>query len=176
MHVDKTKTIAMLGMMAALSTLLLVLGTIISVNTVFFTAAAAFLAGLVVTQYGMGYGVVFFFVCAVLDVLLNPNPLHVFLYIGFAGYLIISEGIYRALHIDTSQRKERIHRVLRLIIFAFIYAVLLIFFPSLIFSDTIMNMSGFYVVMAVLGILAWLIYDAAYTAFKKFIFRRFGKM
>lgn len=37
MHVNKTKKIAILGVFAALSTVFTVLGTVISVNTVFFT-------------------------------------------------------------------------------------------------------------------------------------------
>ena len=42
MHVNKTKKIAILGVFAALSTVFTVLGTVISVNTVFFTALAAY--------------------------------------------------------------------------------------------------------------------------------------
>ena len=53
MHVNKTRAIAVLGVMAALSTVLTVLGTVISVNTVFFTAAAAFLTGIALTGWGM---------------------------------------------------------------------------------------------------------------------------
>ena len=52
------KRITILGMMAALSTVLTVLGTVISVNTVFFTAAAAFLVGIAVISYGMGTGTI----------------------------------------------------------------------------------------------------------------------
>ena len=90
MHVNKTKKMAILGVLAALSTVLTVLGTVISVNTVFFTAAAAFLLGIVVVRFGMRYGTVFFAVCSVLDFIFNPNKIHLFLYLAFAGYLLFA--------------------------------------------------------------------------------------
>ena len=82
---NQTHKLAVMAVMAALSTVLTVLGTVISVNTVFFTAAAAFLAGIIVTCYGKRAGVLFFAVCAVLDFLVNPDKLHVILYLCLAG-------------------------------------------------------------------------------------------
>lgn len=176
MHINKTKTIAVLGVLAALSTVLTVLGTVISVNTVFFTAAAAFLTGIVVMRYGMGYGVVFFVVCGVLDFIFNPNKLHIFLYLGFAGYLLLSEGTYRILPIKEQGKKEWIHRGLRLILFEALYIPLLLFVPQLLISEQIMNGIGFYPIMMVTGLVPWVVYDIAYAAFKKMFLQRLGKM
>ena len=72
MLLGKTKNIAMLGIMAALSTVLAVLGTVISINTVFFTAVAAFFVGIAVVKYGSASGILFFFVCSMLDFFVNP--------------------------------------------------------------------------------------------------------
>lgn len=175
MHVNRTKKIVMLGVLAALSTILVVLGTVISVNTVFFTAVAAFLVGIVVTRYGVGYSAVFFAVCAVLDFIFNPNKLHIFLYIGFAGYLLLSEGTYRILPGKAGQKKERIHQGLRFILFEALYVPLLLFVPQLLISDNIMKMTGFYPIMMVAGLVGWLVYDLAYATFKRVFFQRFGK-
>lgn len=175
MHVNKTKKIAMLGVLAALSTILVVLGTVISVNTVFFTAAAAFLTGVVATRYGMGYGTVFFAVCAVLDFIFNPDKLHIFLYIGFAGYLLLAEGTYRILPGRPGKKRERMHQGVRLLIFEVLYVPLLVWIPRLLISESIMKMTAFYPIMMVVGVVAWFVYDLAYAAFKRGFFQRFGK-
>ena len=52
MHV--AKRMAALAMMAALSMVLILLGTVIPVNTLFFTAAAAYMTGIAVVLYGPG--------------------------------------------------------------------------------------------------------------------------
>ena len=78
MHVNKTKKIAILGVFAALSTVFTVLGTVISVNTVFFTALAAYLLGIIVVRFGIKEGILFYFVCAALDFFVNPDKMHLF--------------------------------------------------------------------------------------------------
>ena len=75
MHVNKTKKIARLGVFAALSTVFTVLGTVISVNTVFFTALAAYLLGIIVVRFGIKEGILFYFVCAALDFFVNLDIL-----------------------------------------------------------------------------------------------------
>lgn len=176
MHVNKTKTMAILGVLAALSTVLTVLGTVISVNTVFFTAAAAFLAGIVVIRFGMGYGTIFFAVCSVLDFIFNPNKIHLFLYIGFAGYLILSEGSYRVIQKKMGVPGLWLHRGLRLVFFLVLYLPLICFVPQLLVSEEMMKMAGFYPVMIAGGMVAWVVYDFAYGAFKRYFYERFEKV
>ena len=88
MHVNKTKKIAILGVFAALSTVFTVLGTVISVNTVFFTALAAYLLGIIVVRFGIKEGILFYFVCAALDFFVNPDKMHVILYLALAAYIL----------------------------------------------------------------------------------------
>lgn len=165
---------AILGVLAALSTVLTVLGTVISVNTIFFTAAAAFLAGIVVIRFGLGYGTVFFAVCSVLDFILNPNKIHLFLYLGFAGYLLLSEGSFRAIHKKRGERGKWLHRGLRLLFFLMLYLPMISFIPQLFVSEEIIKMKAFYPVMMAGGLLAWVVYDIAYAVFKRFFYERFG--
>ena len=116
MHV--AKRMAVLAMMAALSMVLILLGTVIPVNTLFFTAAAAYMTGIAVVLYGKVQGSVYFAVCLSLDFFLNPDKLHVFLFVLFGGYILISEITYRLLTEKRKDRtKERIHRVIRLCLF-----------------------------------------------------------
>lgn len=172
---NKTITIALLGVMAALSTVLTVLGTVISVNTVFFTALAAFLVGIVKNQYGTGYGILFYVVCGTLDFLCNPNPLHVFLYLVLAGYILLSEITYTLLRCQVD-RKERVHRVVRILIFSCCYLPLVFYVPQLVLSEKIVKMQGFWIIAIGVGAVAWLIYDMAYGVFKSFFLRRFANI
>ena len=119
MHVNKTKKIAILGVFAALSTVFTVLGTVISVNTVFFTALAAYLLGIIVVRFGIKEGILFYFVCAALDFFVNPNKMHVILYLALAAYILLSEGIF--LLMQKKNPKEWAHCVIRLVIFLLIY-------------------------------------------------------
>lgn len=176
MHVNKTKKMAILGVLAALSTVLTVLGTVISVNTVFFTAAAAFLLGIVVVRFGMGYGTVFFAVCTALDFIFNPNKLHLFLYLGFAGYLLLSEGSYRLFRKKEGKKKEWLHRAVRLGVFLALYLPLLVFVPQLLVTEQTEKMAAFYPVMVLGGLVAWVIYDVAYQSFKRAFYQRFRQI
>ena len=176
MHVNKTKKMAILGVLAALSTVLTVLGTVISVNTVFFTAAAAFLVGIVVVRFGMGYGTVFYAVCAVLDFIFNPNKLHLFLYLGFAGYLLLSEGSYRLFQKMERKKREWQHRTVRMLTFLVLYLPLLIFVPQLLVTEQTEKMAAFYPVMVLGGLTAWVIYDVAYQFFKRAFYQKFRRI
>lgn len=174
MYVKKAKTIAILGMMAALSTVLTVLGTVISVNTVFFTAAAAFLTGIAVIYHGMGTGALFLCVCAALDFFVNPNKLHVFLYLALSIYILVCEGSYQAMEkMAPGRKKEWLHRFVRFLVFALLYTLLVIFLPQLLVSDKLLAKSWFMPVMFAMGVVIWFIYDLAYVEAKKWICSKF---
>lgn len=175
MHVKKAKKIAILGVMAALSTVLTVLGTVISVNTIFFTAAAAYLAGIAVILYGMGAGTLFYCVCAALDFVVNPDKLHVFLYLALAGYILVSEGSYRWMKgMPPGRKKEWLHRFLRLVIFAVLYSLVVIFLPRLFVSEEILERAWFLPVMLSAGVVVWFLYDLGYMEAKKWLHGRFS--
>ena len=177
MLLGKTKNIAMLGIMAALSTVLAVLGTVISVNTVFFTAAAAFFVGIAVVKYGSASGILFFFVCSTLDFFVNPNKLHVLLYVVFAGYLLVAEISFRGLKKWKGKKKETIHRGIRLIVFLFLYVPGVIFLPELFVAGTVlekwMSAGWFMTVLLLIGIPLWFIYDLAYFTGKRELLKIF---
>lgn len=172
-HVNQARRVAVLGVMAALSVVFLLLGTVVPVNTVFFTSGAAFFAGIAVVLYGSGYGVVFYAACGALDFLLNPNKLHVFLYLFLAGYVLLSEIIWKGLaKMPQGKKKEWIHRGIRFGLFACFYVPLVFVAPELVYAG--LAKSSWYVpAMLFPGILAWLIFDFAYAICKKFIWEHF---
>ena len=179
MHVDqgdisrRTKRVAVLGVMAAISVILLVLGTLISVNTVFFTAMAAFLVGIAVVKYGFGAGTMLFLGCAVLDLILNPNKLHVLLYLAMAGFILVSEGSYILLEKRIFDQKKRnlIHLICRFTFFMTVYCLLIFLLPRLLMSqeavDGIMSYSWSTWALIAGGVICFLAYDLAYLFIKR---------
>ena len=179
MHVDpnetsrRTKRVATLGVMAAISVILLVLGTLISVNTVFFTAMAAFLVGIAVVKYGFGAGIMLFLGCAVLDLILNPNKLHVLLYLALAGFILISEGSYILLEKRIFDQKKRnlIHLICRFTFFMTVYSLLFFLLPKLLLSQEVIDelFSYGWSTPAILagGVICFIAYDLAYLFIKR---------
>lgn len=187
MHLNKsngeklsaTQSIALLGVLAALSLVSLVLGSVVVVNTLFFTALAAFFVGVAIISCGISRGVVFFFVCTLLDFLFNPNKLHVLLYVIFAIYILVAEISWKLMKGDDSkeakfspvQRKKRIlHFFIRLIVYSILYIPAAWFFPQLIFSEKILQSTFVIAIMIGGGIAAFIIYDLAYLSWKRFYF------
>lgn len=176
MHV--AKRMAVLAMMAALSMVLILLGTVIPVNTLFFTAAAAYMTGIAVVLYGKVQGSVYFAVCLSLDFFLNPDKLHVFLFVLFGGYILISEITYRLLTEKRKDRtKERIHRVIRLCLFMAGYVPMVCLVPDLFVEGTTLSRwvhaSWFIMAAVAAGVIFWWIYDAAYGSFKGWFYEKF---
>ena len=178
MHVkNKSKRIAISGVMAALSTVLMVLGTVISVNTVFFTSAAAFLAGMAVLLYGGTYGILFYAVCGGLDFLFNPNKLHIILYLVLAGYIVISEVLWMCMkRMADGRKKEWIHRGIRFVLFVVLYVPLIYFIPELLVSSDLVKKQWFMPGALLFGIIAWVLFDLAYGACKKIVWIHLKKI
>ena len=65
MHVNAKKT-AVSGLLMALSVVLMILSGILEFSTLFFLAAAAFFVGIIIKEYGLGYGTALFLGCTVL--------------------------------------------------------------------------------------------------------------
>lgn len=176
MHVSQAKRMALLGVMAAVATVFLLLGTIIPVNTLFFTSASAFLAGVAVVMFGGRLGFAFYAACGGLDFLLNPNKLHVFLYLMLAGYTLLSEIIWKGMEKMSishpmGRKQEWIHRGIRFMLFLVLYIPLLLFVPELLASADIAEHRWFFVIMMVGGLIAWIIYDLAYVICKRFLLK-----
>lgn len=178
MHVkNKAGKTAVLGVLAALSLVFMILGTVISVNTIFFTSAAAFLAGIAVTLYGSGSGFLFYAVCGALDFLLNPNKLHVILYLVLAGYILICEIVWAGMKkMQDGRKKEWIHRVIRFGLFAALYIPVVCYAPELFLSVKWMDKPWFLRAAIPFGIVAWAVFDLAYIACKKLVGNQFGKL
>lgn len=170
---DRVKKIAMLGMMAAISAVLLILGTLISVNTVFFTALASFLVGIMVVRYGFGSGLMLYLGAALLDLLLNPDKFHIFLYLAMAGFVLVGEGSYKLFEkrIPDPKKRNGIHLMCRILVFFAGYVPLVIWLPRLFLTGEavkfLLNESWITWAMLGAGVVAFIVYDFAYLVVKR---------
>ena len=88
MHV-KAKSIAMSGIMLALTMLFMLLGNVLEMNTLFLLAAASYFNGIIFREFGGRMSAAFYLAGVLLGFIVSPNKLYVIFYaaILFAGKL-----------------------------------------------------------------------------------------
>lgn len=163
MHVNAKKT-AISGLLMALSVVLIVLSGILDFSTLFFLAAAAFFVGIIIKEYGIGYGTAFFAGCTVLGFLLAPQKLYCITYVMMGVYVLGIEMLWQYLgkHPNWNHRKL-IFSIGKFVIFNLMYIPALLLFPKLLFAGEI---SGKLILVFLLGSQAALfLYDKAYEYF-----------
>ena len=171
----RTKMVAYVAVMTALGTVFLLLGTFIGINTVFFTALASYLVGIIAVEYGLGASIMHYFGCAVLDALLNPNKFHVFLFLGMGAFILIAENTYRFFEKKIPERVTLtvVHYLFRAGIFAAVYIPLILLLPELFLSESIYGSSYFYLVATIAGVIGFFVFDKAYVILKSIYLRTF---
>lgn len=163
MHVNAKKT-AVSGLLMALSVVLIVLSGILDFSTLFFLAAAAFFVGIIIKEYGLGYGTAFFLGCTVLGFLLASQKLYVLTYVMMSLYVLGIEFLWRWLgkHPDWNHRKG-IFTAGKFLIFNVMYLPVLFLFPKLLFAGEIPK--TMILVFLLGGQVALFLYDMAYEYF-----------
>ncbi len=134
MLLEKTKAIAGAAMLSALSLICLLAGTFVPVNTIFFTAFAAYLIGVCANRYNLIYSGMQLVVCVLLDMLCNPDKMSWILYLCFGVYIWGSECIFQKWN-TIRDGKRRLQRQLLYNwgLFQIIYIPILIFFSKYVF-------------------------------------------
>lgn len=160
MHVNAKKT-AVSGLFMALAVLLIILSGVWDFNTLFFLAGAAFLVGIIIREYGLGYGAAFFMGTLVLGFLLAPQKLYCITYAMMSVYVLGVEALWLCLG-KRSQWKNRrmIFTVGKLVIFNVMYLPALLLFPKLLFAGEVPR--GMLAVFLLGGQAALYLYDKAY--------------
>jgi hypothetical protein len=165
---------AFLGILAAFDILLMVLAAIIESNTLFLLAAAAFLVGIAIREFGIQLGTSFFVVCSLLGFFLAPNKLYVMTFAGFSLYIIWNELAFNFLSRAKFQNSRKIlFFLVKIIFFNLLYIPAITLLPQLFFAGTMST--KVYILFIVLGQPAVLIYDKAYEYFQTFVWGSFRK-
>lgn len=164
MHVN-AKKMAVSGLLAAFSAVMLVMSSVIETNSLLFICAASFCVGITIREWGVAFGFIFLIASTLINVLAAPNKFYCITFAAMGIYLLLSEYLWERI----AARKEMKHRTLTLwigkyLIFNLIYIPALLFFQDLLFVKKVTGM--LLVVFLLAGQIALLIYDKVYVYFQ----------
>lgn len=160
MHV-KTKMMAFGGLFLALSVVFMTLGSVMETSTLFLLAAASYFVGIVVREFGLKAGAVFYLAAVLLGLMLAPNKFYVISFAGMGLYIWASEWVWRRY---TKMPGKLFSRkkfwVLKYVMFNVLYLPAVFLFQELLFARKI---SGtLLLAVLVMGQVGLFIYDNAY--------------
>lgn len=172
MHV-KAKQIAFLGLLTAIVTICIIMGSLIESNTLFLLAASAFAVGIAVREYGLRLGFGFWMACLFLGIILSPNKLYMLTYAALSFYILFEEGSYRFIEKRWKEKGKWIHLFVKWVIFNGCYLPVLLLFPKIIYGGKISP----WIMAAFIagGQIGWIIYDKAYQYFQGVLWTKFRK-
>lgn len=164
-----SKQIAYLGLLVAISTILVTLSGIIETNTLFFLVAASFGVGLAVRETNLRMGVAFLVASIVLSFILAPNKVYCLTYSFLGVYLLGTEFIFEYIaKSDFIHQKKRIFWLLKAAFFNSMYVPIVFFFPSILFGVQNKEQAPMMTVLILLvGQIFLIIYDVAYHYFQR---------
>lgn len=173
MHV-KAKQIAISGLLAAFSVLLIILSAVIETNTLFLLCGAAFCVGIAIREWGLRYGAAFLAACTFLGVMIAPNKIYCITFATMGLYLWLTEILWNSI----AKSKNLKYRTVALwcgkyIIFNLIYIPLMIFTPQLFIAKKIEGI--LWIVVWAAGQIGVLIFDKAHTYFQIFVWNKVRK-
>lgn len=167
MHIS-TRKLAFLGLLAAVTVLLIILSGVLDFNTVFLLAAASYCVGIAFRESGYRIAFAFYLASILLGLLLAPNKLYCITFAAMGLYLLASEYAYDRLKgIKNRSSRRKLLWVVKYIIFNLMYIPALIFLPGLFYAGHISRsyIYGFIII----GQIALLVYDMAYQYFQGYI-------
>jgi hypothetical protein len=172
----RAKKLAFLGLLLAVTVILVILSGILDFNTLFLLAAASFCVGIAIRETSLILGVGFFIASILLSLMLAPNKLYCLTFAAMGLYLIITEFSWsRLIKITQGIKRETIFWIIKLIVFNIIYIPILIVSPKLIYQGEIDLKSGLILILLAGGQVAIVIYDKAYNYFQKAIWGKFRR-
>lgn len=194
MHVN-AKRIAFLGLLLAFDILLIILGNVIEMNTLFFLAGASFCVGIAVRECGLRLGFGFYLGSILLGLILAPNKFYIITYGAMGCYIFLREFVWEKTVVRSGNfldnldfnnqeynnkknqnsfqptKQKRLLWILKFIVFNILYIPLLLLFPKLFYAGELSPV--IYAGLFVGGQVGMLIYDYAYNYFQVFVW---GKM
>ena len=160
MHV-KAKTVALGGLLLALTVVFMALGSIIETNTLFLLAAASFFVGIVVREFGLKAGGVFYLAAILLGFVVAPNKFYVLTFAAMGFYIWGIEAVWKWLEKRYEMRQRyMIFWILKYVIFNIVYIPIVILFRDLLFAQVMSDALLVGVIAG--GQVGLLIYDRAY--------------
>lgn len=171
-----TKKLAFLGLLLALTVILIIFGGIMETNTLFLLSAASFCVGIAIRESGLRFGFGFYIASILLSIFLAPNKLYCITYAALGLYIVIFEFTHAKLAgFKVGSSRHMIFWIIKYAAFNLMFIPIIILMPKLIYQGEINRVLLTAVFFA--GQAALFIYDLAYRYFQKFIWEKFrGKL
>lgn len=175
MHV-KGREIAVTGLLAGFTVVLMTLSSVIESSSLFFIAGASFCVGIVIREWGLKMGAAFLVATIFLNLLVAPNKMYCITFAAMGVYLFLSEWLYEK--IANALRLKNRRAVLwigKYVVFNMIYLPMLCFLPELFFAKKVSQ--AFMIGFVVVGQVVFFVYDQAYMYFQSCIWGKLrGKL
>ncbi len=175
MHI-KGKEIAVTGLLAGFTVVLMTLSSIVESSSLFFIAGASFCVGIVIREWGLKMGAAFLAATIFLNFLMAPNKMYCITFTAMGVYLLLSEWLYEKIANAACLKKRRaVLWIGKYVIFNMIYLPMLYFLPELFFSKKVSQL--FLIGLVVIGQILFFVYDQAYMYFQSCIWGKLrGKL
>lgn len=171
----KSKKIAFLGLLTAVSVILIVLSGVLEFSTLFFLALASFCVGIAICEAGLALGAGLFAASLILGLLLAPNKMYCITYSALSIYIIAIEAAIHQVEkkVTDWNKRKKIIIPLKYIFFNVIYLPILFFLPKLIYQGTFSPVV--YLIAIAGGQVIFYIFDRVYFAFTDYYTKELRK-
>lgn len=157
MHVN-AKKMAVAGLLAALSAVMLVLSSVIETNSLLFICVASFCVGIAIREWGVSFGAAFLAASTLINVLVAPNKFYCMTFAAMGIYLLLSE------YLQKKMKRTLTLWIGKYLIFNLIYIPALLFFQDLLFVRKVTGIV--FVAFLLAGQVALVVYDRVYVYFQ----------
>ncbi|MBP1755066.1 MAG: hypothetical protein H6Q59_1464 [Firmicutes bacterium] len=165
------KKMAFLGLLLAVTALLIILSGVLEFNTLFLLGAASFGVGIAIRESNIRYGTGFYLGAILIGLILAPNKLYCITFAAMGFYIIVIEYSFdKLVNIQNNRRRIRLYWVIKYITFNLMYLPMLLFLPRLIYQGNINPILTLILLLA--GQVVLFVYDMAYNYFQKYIWSR----
>ncbi len=162
------KKIAFLGLLLAVTVLLIVLSGIIEFNTLFLLGAASFCVGIAVRESSIRYGTGFYLGAILLGLILAPNKFYCITFAAMGFYILVVEYSFdRLANLKGNVGRSKLYWLIKYITFNVVYIPMVVFLPKLIYQGEINPIIA--IIMLVAGQAVLFVYDMAYRYFQCYI-------
>lgn len=173
MHLNARK-LAFLGLLLALTVLLVILSSVLEFNTLFLLAGASFGIGIAIRESGVRIGFGFYLASVLLSLILAPSKAYCITFAAMGFYLVTSEYAYdKMINIKKISNRRRLLWVVKYVAFNAVYLPILFLLPDLVYQGEMDK--RLLIALLLAGQIALFVYDRAYIYFQKNIWGKCRK-
>lgn len=168
----KAKDLTLSAVCLAISMILILAESVLSISTLFLLSLAGFLIGIVIREVGLKFSLLYFIASLLLSFILAPDKVKLVVFIGVEIYLLLREVSFFVLSKwgNKDIKKLRVfYFIAKLFSFNLILLPLLYFFPALIMPNMDIKLKLSVFLISQIG---WYFFDRGYDSFQTVIWNR----